>query len=479
MISPRFRPRPLHTARAEQIKQPRVVCLGVPNPKQKQFFSSTSRVTGYGGARGGGKSWSIQMLCVSLAMEYKGLSCCICRKTLKDVKDNHYAALLHIARNVLPSGMMTWRASESTFAFSNGSTISFAFYGTDSDSVRWQGKAFDVICIDEATQMKEEWFQTIMMTNRTSVTYADSRVFSPQMFLTFNPGGIGHEWVKRLFIERDFHNNENPDDYTFIQATLDDNTYLNEHSPQYRQALESLPEVLRRAMLYGDWDVFEGQFFPEFQRDTHVVKPFAIPSGWQRYCCFDYGFDMFAAYFIAVDYDGRAYVYKEIAEGKDFGDGHDGVIISAAAKMLTQEQDYILCLSTYAPPDMWNRRQDSGRSAADIFAEHRVYCTKASNERIQGWADMREWLKLRADGKPSLLVFDTCVNLINSMQLVLHDEKRVDDMADEPHKYTHFPDAIRYFVSGRPTAPERPKQDDYIEDDESFYDDYNDYDGGW
>ena len=114
MISPRFRPRPLHTARAEQIKQPRVVCLGVPNPKQKQFFSSTSRVIGYGGARGGGKSWSIQMLCVSLAMEYKGLSCCICRKTLKDVKDNHYAALLHIARNVLPSGMMTWRASEST-----------------------------------------------------------------------------------------------------------------------------------------------------------------------------------------------------------------------------------------------------------------------------------------------------------------------------------------------------------------------------
>lgn len=457
-------------------RQTKRICLGKPNPKQIQFFRSKHRVTCYGGARGGGKSWAIQMLAVRLALDYKGLSIAIVRRTLTDAKANHLAPLMHMAKNVLPEGIMGWRAIESRFQFYNGSSITFCYFGTDSDAVKWQGMAFDAIFVDEATQFLEDWFRVMMMCNRTSVTYKDDRIFKPRMYLTCNPGGVGHDWVKRLFIQRDYNDNENPDDFTFIPATLDDNAYLNEHSPEYRQALESLPEAQKRAMLYGDWDVFEGLFFGDFRKDVHTdtVK---IQPDWNKYACFDYGFDMFAAYLVAVDYDGRLYVYRELCEGKDLGEGHDGLIVSDAAAMLTADPDYKSCLATFAPPDMWNRRQDTGRSAAEIFAEHGVFCTKVSNDRIAGWNDLHESLDIRPDGKPGLIIDRGCVNLISAMQLVLRDEKKVDDMAKEPHKWTHFPDALRYLVSGRPAAPVRTATD--TDTDIAAWDDFNNYDGGY
>ena len=245
------------------------------------------------------------------------------------------------------------------------------------------------------------------------------------------------------------------------------------------RALENLPEQRKKAMLYGDWDVFEGQYFPEFQRSTHVCPAFPIPAHWKRYRVFDYGFDMFACYFVAVDEENRAWFYKEIYEGHDkldsYGNPGAGLTIAeAAGKMLEMTAEGERIEATFAPPDMWNRRQETGRSAEEIFYEYGVPLWKASNNRVQGWMDVQDWLRVPEDGtKPRIMVFDNCANLIRTLPLVLHDEKNPDDVAKEPHEATHAPDAVRYFVSAQPLAAEKPDGGE----EWHYSDDLDEYDG--
>ena len=148
-----------------------------------------------------------------------------------------------------------------------------------------------------------------------------------------------------------------------------------------------------------------------------------------------------------MDTYGRAIVYREIYQS--------GLIISSAAEAIkAAELPGEVITQRMAPPDLWNRRQDTGRSAADIFAGAGLYLTKAQNDRVQGWLDMKEWLKPTTDeqGSPTagLRVFNTCRNLIRCLPAVQHDSRNPNDVANEPHELTHSVDAIRYFCAGRP-----------------------------
>ena len=287
----------------------KVIRLQKPQPKQIEFCKSRAKYTCYGGARGGGKSWVARFKAIGICLFYAGIRVAFARKTLEDLKRNHLVPFLYMSEHEL-AGLMEWRAQERAFRFFNGSRIEFMFFNSDGDAARWQGQAFDVIFLEEATQFTEDQFNIIVQTNRRSDTIQPHVQFQSRMYFTCNPGGVGHAWVKRLFIDRDYRDGERAEDYVMIRALLTDNEYLMQHDPEYLAKLQALPEVTRRAMLYGDWDAYEGQFFPEFRKELHVCKPFEIPDGWERYRSFDYGFDMFAAYWIAVDYDGRAWVYR-------------------------------------------------------------------------------------------------------------------------------------------------------------------------
>jgi phage terminase large subunit len=296
--------------------------------------------------------------------------------------------------------------------------------------------------MDEATHFTEFQFSTLTACIR------GVNGFPKRMYLTCNPGGVGHAWVKRLFIDRDYKPSENPDDYTFIQAKVTDNRVLMEQDPEYVKMLDNLPDDLRRAWRDGDWDLFAGQYFTEFKRDVHVVEPFQIPKDWRVYRTLDYGLDMLACYWVAMDERGRAYVYKEAYRSD--------MIISKAAELInsmTTEQ----VKATFAPPDLWNRRQDTGKSVAQIFAEHGIMLTKASNARVAGWLDVKEWLSPYGEREANLKFFSNCNNIIRSLPQLQHDSHDPSDVATEPHEITHGPDAIRYFCAGRP-APNRPKQ---------------------
>ena len=445
-----------------------------PYPKQREFLRARQHYIAYGGARGGGKSYVARMKAELLCLRYAGIQVLLMRRTYPELKENH---LLPAMREL--DGVAKYSGIDKAFVFPNGSRLKFGYCRTETDLLQYQGQAYDVIFLEECTQFPEIVFTTMTESNRSSGLMREH--FPPRMYFTCNPGGVGHAWFKRLFIDRDYRPTERAEDYLFIQASVYDNPVLMRNSPDYVRALENLPEDRKRAMLYGDWDVFEGQYFPEFSREQHVCAPFTPPAHWRRYRVFDYGFDMFACYWVAMDEEGRAWFYREVYEGHDkadvYGNPGNGLTIHQAARRMldaTPESEDIL--ETFAPPDMWNRQRDTGESAADIFARYGVVLSKVSNNRVNGWFAVKDWLKVPEGGaRPRVQICESCPNLIRTLPLVLHDEKNPDDVASEPHEVTHAPDALRYFISGQPLAgvlPVEPDEDDirFDEEIENFID---------
>lgn len=416
---------------------------GKPSEKQSLFFRSSARYTAYGGARGGGKSWALRRKLILLCFHYPGIHCLLVRRTLPELRENHIFPLLAQLGEAVQ-----YSESTHTFRFPNGSRLVLGYCDKERDVLRYQGQEYDIIALDEATQLTEFQFSTF----KACLRGANS--FPKRIYLTCNPGGVGHAWVKRLFVDRLFHPEENPDDYAFIPAGIYDNRVLMEKDPAYLNGLRSLPEGLRRAWLEGSWDVFEGQFFPEFSRERHVCAPFEIPSSWKRFGGLDYGFDMLAVVWAALDPTcGTVYIYREFARS--------GLTLTAAARAVAEESaEHIEYLA--ASPDLWNRRQDSGLSGVTVMSEVRALPTllKADDRRVMGWRNLREFLTdrppLNGEEKegtriPRLQIFSTCTELIRTLPALLHDKTRPEDASSEPHAVTHFPEALRYALMTLPS----------------------------
>ena len=422
--------------------------IGELYPKQKEFCKATNKYICYGGSRGGGKSHISRIKMCLLALNYPGIQILLLRRTLKELRENHVIQL-----QKLLNGIATFKESTKEFIFPNGSRIVLGYCDAEKDVLQYQGQAYEVITLEEATMFTEFQFQALTESNRMSGNMKEE--FIPRMYFTCNPGGVGHAWVKRLFIDKDYKGTENPNDYLFIPSSVYENKYLMENDPNYVKTLENLPEDRKQAMLYGNWDIYDGQFFPEFRRDKHVIEPIELKPYWDRYIALDYGLDMFAVLFIAVDTKGKAYIYNEIHKSN--------LIVSEALQVLKstmRNQEY---KAIYAPPDLWNRNRDTGRSTAELFRDGGVVFTKAGNNREQGWLTVKEWLKLRKKRHEQtgelyedsdIKIFSNCTNLIRCLPQLQHDEKNPNDVATEPHDITHITDALRYFCVSR-TAPSK------------------------
>jgi len=411
-----------------------------PSEKQKEFFLAREKYVAYGGARGGGKSWAVRKKAVLMALHYPGIRILILRRTFPELRENHVLPLMRELKPLAKAGACRYRQSDNAIAFKNGSRVKFGYCQNDEDALQYQGQEYDVIFMDEATHFSYEQFDLIQASLR------GANDFPKRFYLTCNPGGVGHGWVKRLFIDRSFTGKERPEEYRFIQARVYDNKYLLEKDPEYLHNLERLSPEKRAAWLEGRWDVFEGQYFPEFG-EGHVCEPFEIPKHWRRYFAMDYGLDMFAGYWAAADEKGELWIYREAYQSD--------LIASDAAKMVKRMTGEERLEGDFAPPDMWNRKSDTGATTADAFAGEGIYLTRVSNDRVNGWLEMKEWTKVRENGKARLHVFSCCRNLIGSFPNLLHSQKNPIDVDTEPHKYTHGPDAIRYLLAGRPAPAEK------------------------
>ena len=409
----------------------------LPNPKQKQFFLSKAKYTAYGGARGGGKSWAMRMKLVLLASRYAGMNILLLRRTLGELRENHIIPL-----RALLNGVALYKESAKEFLFPNGSRIKLGYLDTEADVLQYQGQAYEVIGMEEATQFT--YFQFLCLTECNRVSGSMTKPFKPRMYFTCNPGGVGNSWVKRLFIDREYRSNEDPDDYVFIKSLVYDNAFLMRNDPGYVKTLEALPEMRKRAMLYGDWNSFEGMFFPEFDESRHVIPDIAPPADWVKFRALDYGLDMTACLWLAVSPDQRIIVYRELCA--------PDLILSEAAKAIlkaTPRDETIRY--TVASPDLWNRRQDSGKSGVQIMTDAGLKgLRKADNSRIPGWRAVREYLRPSGeDGAPKLRITRSCKELIRCLPSLIFDPDVAEDASDRPHDITHAPEALRYALMSR------------------------------
>ncbi len=385
----------------------------------------------FGGAAGGGKSFGQLVDALSYAIRYPRSKQLVLRRTYAELEKS----LIRVSLSLYPKEIYTYNASTHTGKFKNGSLIDFGYCATENDVFQYQSAEYDVVRFDELTHFTE--FQYLYLISRIR----GANGYPKQVKSSTNPGGVGHAWVKERFIDACEPNTvffEKGSSRVFLPSRLDDNLFLKQADPDYEKRLLSLPDAQRRALLYGDWNIFEGQYFSEFSPDTHVCDPFPIPKEWRKYRTIDYGLDRLACLWVAVSPEGNAFVYKELCESN--------LIISEAARAILARNGEDAVYATLAPPDLWNRSQETGKSKALLFSEHGVRFTKTANDRETGWLAVKELLKLKEDGTPRLRIFRQCSELIRCLPMLQIDPVRPSDTLNEPHAITHAPDALRGFA---------------------------------
>ena len=451
----------------------------VPNPKQVEFFKARAKHIGYGGARGGGKSWAGRRKAVMLCMRYAGLNGLLLRRTMPELRNNHIIPL----RSEL-HGYARYNQDERAFIFPNGSRLMLGYCDNEGDLLQYQGQEFDFIIFEEATQFPEEWITFICTSLRTT-----RKDFKPRVYYTMNPGGVGHEYIKRIFIDRNYKDGENPDDYIFIQANVYDNKVLMDANPEYIDMLKALPEHKRKAHLDGCWDVYEGQVFEEFRNDkehyddriwTHVIDPFDPPKAWPVYRSFDFGYSKpFSCAWWAIDYDGRLYrileIYGCVKDEPDTGVKWSPDEIFKEIRRIETEHRWLSGkhIQGVADPAIWEASH--GVSIAETAEKYGVYFEPGDHKRLPGWMQVHYRMQFDENGIPMMYVFSNCKAFIRTIPLLMYDEHKPEDI--DTKMEDHVADEVRYMCMANPMKPlkvqeRKPEVYNPLDDDEPKRDRY-------
>lgn len=460
-----------------------MIHMDAPNERQRAFLLDEHRYVAFGGARGGGKSWAVRTKAVRLAARYPGIKIMIVRRTYPELRANHILPLRELLGG---EPKIRYTDINKEFTFPNGSMIMLRAAANEGDMDKYQGTEVDVLFLDEATQLTEGQY------DRIKACVRGVNDFPKRVYLTCNPGGVGHAWVKRLFIDRLYRETENPDDYVMYRSLVTDNKALMAKDPEYIKQLEALPPKLRKAWLEGDWDIYEGQFFEEFcagpsayeceqhgisperamreRRWTHVIEPFEIPREWKIYRSFDFGFAKpFSCDWWAVDYDGRAYLFRQFYGCT--GIPNEGLkrdpewIFGRIREMETSLPDLRgRTIDGVADPSIWDRSR--GEAIVEVAYRHHLNFLPGDNKRLPGWMQCHYRLSFDETGRPMVYFFRNCEAAIRTIPLLQYAENHPEDL--DTTQEDHFADSFRYFCMSRPIKPvvrrvERPYGDDPLD----------------
>ena len=451
------------------------ISIQAPNPKQKIFLEDHHRHVGFGGARGGGKSWAVRAKAILLCLKHGGIKVMIVRKTYPELIANHVKPLKQMLYCGTDNAVASYNDAKKEIHFPNGSEILFRYCNSEKDVDRYQGTEVDVLFIDEATQFTEEVLKKLCACVRGVNAYPK------RVYYTCNPGGAGHGYIKRIFIDRKYEVGENPDDYNFTQSLVTDNVALQKADPEYVKMLESLPQKIREAWLNGRWDSFEGSFFGDFRtspdpqkcmesgitvdealaqrRWTHVIKPFDIPRGWKIYRSYDFGYGKPASCgYWAVDYDDRAYRILELYFCT--GQPNEGLRLSPG-EQFDRIKDFESGhpwlkgkrIQGVADPAIWEGSH--GISVAEEADKRGIWFVPGQHERINGWMQVHERFKFDEEGYPMMYIFENCKDTIRTLPLMMYDEHKTEDL--DTSLEDHIADEMRYFCMMRPLAPQKAK----------------------
>ena len=431
----------------EHIKTQEVIFKPNSGP-QTEFLAASEREVFYGGARGGGKSYAmlIDPLRYCSKAQHRAL---LIRRTMPELRDliNHSQRLYGRA---FPGAK--WREQEKEWRFPSGAKIEFGYAENMTDVLRYQGQSYTWIGIDELPQYPSPDIFNFL---RSSLRSVDKNI-PVYLRATGNPGNIGSQWVREMFVEPAEPNKRfeikidtpigtKSITRRFIPAKLQDNPYLMQ-TDDYYIMLASLPEVQRKQFLDGDWDAYDDSAFPEFSKVTHVVEPFEIPKGWYKFRAADWGYSSPACVlWFAVDYNNNLWLYRELYVQKMTAD------IFAKKVLELEHQDYI----NYGVLDAstWAKRGDVGPSIAETMIRNGCRwrpSDRSPKSRINGKLEIHKRLMV-TDKEPGIRVFKTCKNLVRTLSTLPLDKNNQEDV--DTHAEDHAYDALRYGCMSRPTHP--------------------------
>ena len=415
---------------------------------QTDFLAASEREVFYGGARGGGKSYAmlVDPLRYCDRQHHRAL---LLRRTMPELRDliTHSQRLYNRA---FPGAK--WREQEKEWRFPSGAKIEFGYAENMTDALRYQGQSYTWIGIDELPQYPSPDIYNFL---RSSLRSVDPNI-PVYMRATGNPGNIGSQWVREMFVDPITPNTafnieiQTPSGTKyitrrFIPAKLQDNPYLMQ-TDDYYAMLSSLPEVQRKQFLEGDWDAFEDSSFPEFNKSIHVVDPFEVPKGWQKFRSADWGYSSPACVlWFAIDYDNNLWIYRELYTQKITAD------VFARKVLELERNEYV----RYGVLDAstWARRGDIGPSIAETMIQ--AGCKwrpsdRTPRSRLSGKLEIHKRLKLNDNQKkePGLRIFSTCRNLIRTLPLLPLDDNNPEDI--DTNAEDHAYDALRYGCMSRP-----------------------------
>lgn len=457
-----------------------------PQPRQFEFMRRAEDEVLYGGAAGGGKSDALVIEATRQVdiPHYKGL---ILRKTYPQLSE-----LIEKSQRYYPQAFpkAAYNDQKKTWTFPSGAKIVFGSLQHEKDKFNYQGKAFDFIGFDELTHFTFEEY--IYLKSRNRPNGPGTKVY---MRNTANPGGVGHSWVKERFITAgdpmqtvwenvvivhpDGHSERQWMSRTFVPSTVFDNKILLQNDPQYLARLASMPEKDRQALLYGDWDTYEGQFFEDFRvepdmksanaagtnesreslrkqrRWVHVIEPFEIPKDWTIYRSFDWGYNKpFSVGWWAVNFDGVLFRILELygcTETPNQGVKWIPDKLFAEIQKIEHEHRWLKdkFIHGVADPAIWNA--EMGVSIAETAMKYGIYFDKGDHERLPGWMQVHYRLAFDENGFPMMYVFSNCKAFIRTMPVLQYDEHRPEDLDTEGED--HVADEVRYMCMARPIKP--------------------------
>ena len=435
-----------------------------PQKKQVDFLSRSEYEVLYGGAAGGGKSDALLVEALR-QVHIPHYTALILRKTVPQLCE-----LIDRSRQIysLAFPQAIYNSTEHVWKFPSGAKIHFGSMQYIKDRINYQGKRYDFIAFDELTHFTWEEYSYMFSRNRPSG--AGTRVY---IRATTYPGGIGHGWVKERFITpappltpiADTYNVITPNGETlemtrhrvFVPSTVFDNEILLKNNPEYLASLAMLPEAEKKALLYGDWDSFDGQVFSEWRNDpshyddmryTHVVAPFRIPKNWQIYRGFDFGYTRpFSVGWYAADNDGRLFRIREYygyTGRPNQGVCFDPSRIAEEIREIEENAPNIKGRSIIGIADPSIFDGSRGRSVAELMEKSGVYWRPGNNSRISGKMQYHYRFAFDEEGVPMLYIFNTCKNFIRTVPSLCYDTLNVEDI--DTSAEDHIYDECRYVL---------------------------------